>query len=92
MGQIGVFYLIMIIFNTIKKAEHYVKWCQKNNDFSRDGYDWETHDTFISGDLVVIRHAGDGCGCGCDLHLFDYIHVIGRIKDIRTKNLNFLLK
>jgi hypothetical protein len=81
----------MIIFNTIKKAEHYVKWCQKNNDFHRNGYDWETQDTFISGDLVVVRISGDGCGCGCDHHLFDYTNVIGRIKDKRTKNLKLLL-
>ena len=77
----------MIIFNTIKKAEHYVKWSQKINDFSRDGYDWEVHQTFISGDLVLVRHAGDGCGCGCDNHLFDSTHVIGRIKAYDTKTI-----
>jgi len=61
----------MIIFNTIKKAEHYVKWYSKKYDFSRDGYDWESQETYINGNLVVIRHQGDGCGCGCDNHLFD---------------------
>jgi len=93
----SVFFYFMIIFNTIKKAEHYVKWCQKNNDYHRDGYDWETHDTFIGGNLVVVRIAGDGCGCGCDDHLFDYISVIGRIKKwdkktIRDSKINDIIK
>ena len=54
----------MIIFNTIKKAKHYVKFCNKNYDFYRDGYDWSEHNTYIDGDLVKSRDAGDGCGCG----------------------------
>ena len=87
-----LFDLTMIIFNTIKKAEHYVKWYSKKNDYERGGYDWESHNTYISGDLVVTRHQGDGCGCGCDTHLFDYTIVIGRIKDKRIKNINLLLK
>lgn len=70
----------MIIFNTIKKAEHYVKWYSKKYDFSRDGYDWESYETYINGEFVITRHMGDGCGCGCDNHLFDYTIVIGRIK------------
>ena len=70
----------MIIFNTIKKAEHYVKWYSKKYDFSRDGYDWESQSTYIDGNLVIVNHAGDGCGCGCDNHLFDYNVIIGRIK------------
>lgn len=70
----------MIIFNTIKKAEHYVKWYSKKYDFSRDGYDWETQITYIDGDLVIVNHAGDGCGCGCDMYRYDYITIIGRIK------------
>jgi hypothetical protein len=77
----------MIIFNTIKKAEHYVKWYSKKNDYSRGGYDWETHQTFINGDLVMVRIAGDGCGCGCDLHLFDYTNIIGRIKAYNDKTI-----
>ncbi len=77
----------MIIFNTIKKAEHYVKWYKKKNDFQRGGYDWESHDTYISDDLVVTRHSGDGCGCGCDNHLFDYVTIIGRIKKFDTKSI-----
>ena len=82
----------MIILNTIKKAEHYVKWYQKKYDFRRDGFDWETHDTYIDGNLVKVRNMGDGCGCGCDTYVFDCTYVIGRIKDIRKKNLNSLLK
>ena len=74
-------------FNTIKKAEHYVKWCQKNHDYSNDGYDWSTQSTYIDGNLVKVRNAGDGCGCGCDNHLYDYTNVIGRIKKFDTKSI-----
>ena len=77
----------MIIFNTIKKAEHYVKWRKNSVDFQRDGYDWESHQTFISGNLVLCRISGDGCGCGCDQHLFDYTNVIGRIKAYDPKTI-----
>jgi hypothetical protein len=82
----------MIIFNTIKKADHWVKWWSKCNDFYREGYDWESVTTFIDGNLVVTRHQGDGCGCGCDLHLYDYTRVIGRIKDKRSKSINQVLE
>jgi hypothetical protein len=67
----------MIIFNTIKKAEHYVKFCNKNHDYYNEGYDWSTQNTYIEGNLVKIRSAGDGCGCGCDHSLYDYTQVIG---------------
>ena len=77
----------MIIFNTIKKAEHYVKFCNKNGDFYNDGYDWSEHSTFIDGDLVKSRSAGDGCGCGCDMHLYNYVTIIGRIKGYDTKTI-----
>ena len=70
----------MIIFNTIKKAEHWVKFQQNNYDYHNDGYDWSTQDTYIDGNLVKVRRAGDGCGCGCDTHLYDYTEVVGRIK------------
>lgn len=77
----------MIIFNTIKKAEHYVKFCNKNHDYSNDGYDWSTQDTYIEGNLVKVRRAGDSCGCGCDNHRYDYITIIGRIKAYDTKSI-----
>ena len=86
----------MIIFNTIKKAEHYVKFCNKNSDYYNDGYDWSEQRTFIDGDLVKVKRAGDGCGCGCDMHLYNYITIIGRIKgydtkSIRSQKLNHIL-
>jgi hypothetical protein len=77
----------MIIFNTIKKAEHYVKWCQKNHDYSNNGYDWSVQSTFIEDNLVKVRSQGDGCGCGCDNHLYDYTQVIGRIKAYNLKTI-----
>ena len=77
----------MIIFNTIKKAEHYVKWCQKNLDYYNDGYDWSVQRTFIEDNLVKVRSQGDGCGCGCDNHLYDYTQVIGRIKAYNLKTI-----
>lgn len=77
----------MIVFNTIKKAEHWVKWYSKLNDCQRGGYDWESVDTYIDGDLVKTRHQGDGCGCGCDTQLFDYTIIHGRIKKWDTKSI-----
>ena len=86
----------MIIFNTIGKARHYVKWCNKNADYYHEGYDWSEQKTYIEGDLVKVRSAGDGCGCGCDNYLYDYTKVIGRIKahdlkSIRGQKLNQIL-
>jgi hypothetical protein len=75
----------MIVFNTKKKAEHWVKWFSKTNDWSRDGYDWESHETYILDNLVVQRHSGDGCGCGCDNYRFNHITILGRIKKWNTK-------
>ena len=77
----------MIIFNTIKKAEHYVKFCNKNHDFYHDGYDWSEQVTYIDGNYIKSRSAGDGCGCGCDNHLYNYTSVIGRIKKFDTKSI-----
>lgn len=77
----------MIIFNTIKKAEHYVKFCNKNHDYYNDGYDWSEQCTFIEGNLVKVKNAGDGCGCGCDMHTYNYTKVIGRIKAYDTKSI-----
>ncbi len=77
----------MIIFNTIKKAQHYVKFCNKNYDFYRDGYDWSEHNTFIDCDLVKSRDAGDGCGCGCDTSIYNYVTILGRIKGYDTKTI-----
>jgi hypothetical protein len=77
----------MIIFNTIKKAEHYVKFCNKNGDYYNDGYDWSEQSTFIDVDLVKVKRAGDSCGCGCDTHLYNYITIIGRVKAYDTKSI-----
>jgi hypothetical protein len=77
----------MIIFNTIKKAEHYVKFCNKNNDYYNDGYDWSEHKTHIDGDLVKVNHSGDSCGCGCDDYIYNYVTIIGRIKAYDIKSI-----
>lgn len=82
----------MIIFNTIKKAEHYVKFCNKSYDYNNDGYDWSSRSTYIIGDMVLVREAGDGCGCGCDCYIYDNIRVIGRVKDKRSGALNVILE
>ena len=81
----------MILFNTLKKAEHYVRYCQKNLDYSQDGYDWSESTTYIEGDRVVRRSAGDSCGCGCDQYQYSYFEVLGRIKDKRVKSLKQIL-
>mgnify|MGYP003342618206 CR=1 FL=1 len=87
----------MIIFNTIKKAEHYVKWCNKTKDYSNGGYDYNGLETRIDGEYVIENHYGDGCGCGCDMYRYDYNVIIGRIKawdakTIRKYRIKNLLK
>ncbi len=87
--------LTMIIFNTIKAAEHWVKYQQKNYDFNNDGYDWSIQYTYIDGNLVKVRNSGDSCGCGCNNYVYDYTKVVGRIKawndkTIRDSKLNSL--
>lgn len=77
----------MIVFNTIKKAEHWIKWYGKHNNWTRQGYDWESVTTYISKNLVVTRRQGDGCGCGCSDHIFDYTIVMGRIKKWNDKSI-----
>jgi len=77
----------MIIFNTIKKAEHYVKFCNKNHDYYNNGYDWSEHVTYIEDNLIKSRSAGDGCGCGCDTHIYNYVTTLGRIKAYDTKSI-----
>lgn len=76
----------MIIFNTIKAAEHFVKFSNKNRDYNHGGYDWHSKTTYIEGDLVKVNESGDGCGCGCDMYRFSYINIIGRIKSHDTKS------
>jgi len=76
----------MIIFNTIKKAEHYVKFCNKNSDYNHSGHDWHNRTTFIQDNLVKVNESGDGCGCGCDTYQFSYTTIIGRIKSYDVKS------
>ena len=76
----------MIIFNTIKAAKHYVKFCTKNHDYKYDGYDWRNRSTFIEDNLVKVNESGDSCGCGCDTYIFSYTNIIGRIKSHDTKS------
>ena len=77
----------MIIFNTIKKAEHYVRFCNKNGDYYNDGYDWSEQITYIEDNYIKVKRAGDSCGCGCDTHLYNYITIIGRVKAYDTKSI-----
>jgi hypothetical protein len=77
----------MIIFNTIKKAEHYVKWCNKNHDYYNDGYDWSQSKTYIEGRWVIRQDSGDSCGCGCNNYLYDHKTKIGRIKAYNLKTI-----
>ena len=77
----------MIIFNTIKKAQHYVKFCNKNSDYSRGNYDWSEHVTYIEDNYIKSRSSGDGCGCGCDTYIYNHVTIIGRIKAYDTKTI-----
>jgi hypothetical protein len=81
----------MIVFNTIKKAERYVRFCNKNRDYYNDGYDWSEQQTYIEGNLVIERSQGDSCGCGCDTGRYQYHTIIGRIKDKRSQALSLIL-
>jgi hypothetical protein len=77
----------MIIFNTLKKAEHYVKFYNKNFDhYDSGGYDWSEQVTYIEGNLIKVKITGDSCGCGCDNYLYNSITIIGRIKSFDTKS------
>jgi hypothetical protein len=77
----------MIIFNTIKQAEHYVKWCQKNMDYNVGHYEWRSQTTYIKDNLVLQNNSGDSCGCGCDNGKYSDIRVLGRIKSYNTKTI-----
>ena len=81
----------MIVFNTLKKAEHYVKHCKKTKDYSTLGYEWSERSTFIEGNFVICRSSGDSCGCGCDMYVYHNKKIIGRIKDKRTQALHVIL-
>ncbi len=76
----------MIIFNTLKKAQHYVKFCNRVDDWHTQGYEWSSWQTWISGDLVLVTSSGDGCGCGCDTYRYSNTQVIGRIKGHDTES------
>jgi len=81
----------MIVFNTIKKAEHYVRYCNKHLDYYTEGYDWSERSTRIEGNRVVVIESGDSCGCGCDTGRYMRFFVVGRIKDKRSQALSLVL-
>ena len=72
----------MIVFNTLKKAEHYVKY--KRNAVAKDPY-YKYHDEqysyyFISKNKVINSY-GWKCGCGCSMGSNTNL-VIGYIKNL----------
>jgi len=77
----------MTIFNTIKKAEHYVNYYNKINKQVRNN-NWEHSYMYSYEDLaidydnkrVILNRGADNCGCGCDLATWHDHQVIGRIK------------
>ena len=87
----------MIIFNTIKSAQHYVKWRNKTKDFFYNGTDYSQSTTYIDRNYVKVNESGDGCGCGCDMYRYENVYVIGRIKafdvkSTRAEKLNKVIK
>lgn len=76
----------MTVFNTIKKAEHYVKYKNKSKNVLRhnwsSGYMWEYlhYDIDYVSKRVIISRGSDGCGCGCDTYTWHDRAVVGRIK------------
>lgn len=76
-----VIFSSMIIFNTLKKAEHYVK--HKNATRADDPYYFdETFDFYSIRNNKVLYVSGWRCGCGCDRGSTS-ARVIGRIKTIK---------
>jgi hypothetical protein len=77
----------MIVFNTIKKAEHYVNYYNKINKQVRNN-NWEQGylysylylDIDYDSKRVILNSGADQCGCGCDTYTFNSRDVIGRIK------------
>lgn len=83
----------MIVFNTVSKANHYVRYCNRVLDYSRGGYDYSVRETFIKDGLVLAHFYGDSCGCGCDNYRYNYYEVLGRIKRFDTvSNRDYVLK
>ncbi len=76
----------MTIFNTIKKAEHYVNYKNKSKNVRNHnwhfGYMWEYLHYEIDYDnkRVIKSYGEDGCGCGCDTYTWHDLEIIGRIK------------
>lgn len=68
----------MIIFNTLKKAEHYVKhkMANRKTDPFNDG---DSFGYYVIADNKVLRVWGWRCGCGCTRGNTQ-ASVIGRIK------------
>lgn len=76
---------VFIVFNTAKKAEHYVKHFNKKmaNDINTNpmyGGDYH-HDYLYVEKHRVIRNSGWRCGCGCDRGSSN-LSIVGRIKSI----------
>jgi hypothetical protein len=71
-------FITMIIFNTIRKAEHYVKhkMANRKTDPFNDG---EQFAYYVIADSKVLRIFGWRCGCGCTRG-HTHAVVIGRIK------------
>ena len=77
----------MIVFNTIKKAEHYVNYYNKINKQMRNNnwehsymYSYACLDFDYDNKHVVLATGGDNCGCGCDTYTWRSLEVVGRIK------------
>lgn len=78
-----LFFHPMIIFNTLKKAQHYVKHravLDKKDDWYNDGEHFSFYD--IKDDMV-LHVFGWRCGCGCDRGDTS-ASVIGRIKSPKS--------
>lgn len=72
-----------ILFNTLKKAQHYVKHCNKN--YLKEI--WDDGEQFLHYEISkdkVLRVWGWRCGCGCDRGSTDAT-VIARIKNPLNK-------
>lgn len=76
---------VFIVFNTVKKAQHYIKHFNKKMAHEIDtnpyyGGDYHHDYLYIEGDRV-LRSSGWRCGCGCDRGS-NNLAVVGRIKSI----------
>ena len=71
----------MILFNTLKKAQHYIKYKNDVVKKAKDPYTDEYYTYYTISSNKVLYVTGWQCGCGCDNRWISN-KVIGRVKSL----------